>query len=438
MSLQRIQTNKEFSRDVVVGVVTIVSLFGILLFVAVERFTGRSISPLSYLYAKPDKKSKSRPVKVFASEADRLAARAATKNQPSFDLVAKKLKQITESLKKNSNDSQDESVQLASHEDVVPEKNDTTNQFIANKSYPAPPSNSSFQAPIQPTNSSSFSPTPFNPNPSSEIPSTFQPASSETTNQQTTRPPSTTPSVTHPVVVNPFRNETQVTRFQSPESEVTNNPISQSTNKTDVQSGAIDAPPTNPNFAASNSFSPPNSIPTESKHLNRSPTEFTNESADKSGVAIDTSEPAPSPTISDKRIQPLKDDSFWTIASREYGNGKLFRQLAAYNRCIENSDIMPRTVLIPDLKKLQSVKVIISSDNSNLETEQPIKTTNAGSQQESKYVVKKEDTLFDVAKQELGQAVRFVEIIRLNQEVLPTNVNGETELQAGTELVLPK
>lgn len=429
MSLQRIQTNKEFSRDVVVGIVTIVSLLGILIFVAVERFTGRSISPLSYLYAKSDKKSKSTPVKVFATEADRLAARAATKNQPSFDAVAKKLKQITESLQKN-NGTDDESVQLASHQDEVPEKNDSTKQLIGGNSFRASPSNRSFQPDTLSTNSSPFNPTSSNPNPSSEIPSKFQPTSSGTTNLQTTSlqttgPPPTSPTVTqpvvvNPVVVNPFRNETHVTRFQSPETEVTNNPTSQATNTTDQRTDALDSPPTDPNLPASNSFSPPNSIP----------------------AVPNTQKTVPTATLSDKRIQPLKEDSFWTIANREYGNGKLFRQLAAYNRCLENSDIMPRTVLIPDLKKLQSVEVYIASkkvnDDSTPTSSQPIETTNADSQLETKYFVETDDTLFDISKQELGQAVRYVEIIRLNQAVLPSDVDGETKLKAGIELVMPK
>ena len=96
MSLQRIQTNKEFSRDIILGMITLVSLSGILIFVAVQRFTGRSLSPLAYLYSEPENESKSVPVTVFANEKDRLGDRASRKNQPSVDDVEKKTKQMTQ------------------------------------------------------------------------------------------------------------------------------------------------------------------------------------------------------------------------------------------------------------------------------------------------------------------------------------------------------
>ena len=145
---------------------------------------------------------------------------------------------------------------------------------------------------------------------------------------------------------------------------------------------------------------------------------------------------------SDKRIQPEQDDSFWTIANREYGDGRLFRQLASYNKCLENSDIMPRIVLIPDVKTLQMVKVEIKSDrmlkDSASGSPTPLDSTAVGPNLETKYIVQEGDTLFEISKQKLDQAVRFVEIIRLNQDILPSDVDGQTKLQVGLELVMPK
>lgn len=411
MSLQRIQTNKEFSRDIVVGMITIVSLFGILVFVAVQRFTGRSLSPLAYLYSDADKESKSVPVKVFATEEDRLAARASMK-QPSFDDIAKKINQITGSFS-NKNASEAKPIQLAAFQSNVAEQASENKQFIASKPFSAASSNRSFQPENQSTNTGAF--TPGSP---PEIPSKFQPGPTVSPKSKTTDP------------LKSLSTDDDSPRFQSPETDVQSDPTLNQTF------------PKSPSPSTSNG---PSDFPISKP--------ITTSLGDRK-ISLKNTEPSATvesgnspPTKSnlhplDKRIQPKHDDSFWTIANREYGDGKLFRQLASYNKCLENSDIMPRTILIPDIKTLQMVKVEIKSDrtlkDSNSSLPKPLDSTTVEPDHEKKYVVQDGDTLFEISKKELDQAVRFVEIIRLNQANLPPNVGGETKLQSGLELVMPK
>ena len=414
MSLQRIQTNKEFSRDIILGMITLVSLSGILIFVAVQRFTGRSLSPLAYLYSEPENESKSVPVTVFANEKDRLGDRASRKNQPSIDDVAKKTKQITRSV--NNNDGLEaKSIQLASHQSNVSETAPVNKQFTASRPFSAASSNRSFQPERLSTNSGEF--TPVSP---PEIPSKFQPGPKISSTSPKTDPPKS------------FSTNDRIRRFQSPETNVQNNLT------------------LNPSFQAPKS-------PSSSTRNGRSDFHISKPIESSSGdgkIPLKNMEPAATvetdkspPTEltlnpSDRRIQPKLDDSFWTIANREYGDGRLFRQLAAYNKCLENSDVMPPTVLIPDVKTLQMVKVDIKSvrmlKDSAPGSPTPLDSTAVGPNLETKYVVQEGDTLFEISKQKLDQAVRFVEIIRLNQDILPSDVDGQTELRVGLELVMPK
>ena len=54
------------------------------------------------------------------------------------------------------------------------------------------------------------------------------------------------------------------------------------------------------------------------------------------------------------------------------------------------------------------------------------------------YVTKPGDTLFKVARTELKQASRYVELIKLNEFRIDSNVTSESELPSGIQLLLPK
>ena len=53
------------------------------------------------------------------------------------------------------------------------------------------------------------------------------------------------------------------------------------------------------------------------------------------------------------------------------------------------------------------------------------------------YETRAGDTLFDIARQKLAQASRYVEIIELNRTRLQPGTNQLTPLPAGVQLILP-
>jgi hypothetical protein len=53
------------------------------------------------------------------------------------------------------------------------------------------------------------------------------------------------------------------------------------------------------------------------------------------------------------------------------------------------------------------------------------------------YETKAGDTLFGIARQQLGQASRYVELLKLNQYRIDGDLNHESKLPPGTQLLLP-
>ena len=54
------------------------------------------------------------------------------------------------------------------------------------------------------------------------------------------------------------------------------------------------------------------------------------------------------------------------------------------------------------------------------------------------YKTKSGDTLFEIARRQLGQASRYIELIELNQFRIDSDVTHESELPSGIKLLLPK
>jgi nucleoid-associated protein YgaU len=53
------------------------------------------------------------------------------------------------------------------------------------------------------------------------------------------------------------------------------------------------------------------------------------------------------------------------------------------------------------------------------------------------YFTQRGDTLFDIARRQLGQASRYLEILRMNRGQLPSNVDHLSRLKQGLKLRLP-
>ena len=131
------------------------------------------------------------------------------------------------------------------------------------------------------------------------------------------------------------------------------------------------------------------------------------------------------------------NDSFWKISLRAYGSGEYFRALYEANRTsLPNPDQLPvgAKVMVPELGKLRNRYPELCSNKTVALVSGQQPTTNPTSRSERIYVAQHGDTLFDIARFELGQAGRYVEILQLNVGTL----DGRREqVPAGTRLRLP-
>ena len=132
------------------------------------------------------------------------------------------------------------------------------------------------------------------------------------------------------------------------------------------------------------------------------------------------------------------NDNFWRISQKVYGTGAYFKALEAHNRqqfgdrpLINVGDV----VSVPPLSELQQKYPDLSPRPRNVPDE-PRRTALASSPARGgrTYTVAEGDTLFDIARQELGKASRWAEIYELNREQLGEDFNY---LSPGMQLALP-
>ena len=137
-------------------------------------------------------------------------------------------------------------------------------------------------------------------------------------------------------------------------------------------------------------------------------------------------------------VQP--NDSFWTISEKAYGTGAFFKALYEHNRKAH-----------PEVDEMKVGQIISVPDESVLRHSYPDlcpapRKQVAGVQQRLAsasgrmpgsgrvYTVEDGDTLFEIARHELGKTSRWAEIYDLNREVLG---NDFDYLRPGLELILP-
>ncbi len=122
-------------------------------------------------------------------------------------------------------------------------------------------------------------------------------------------------------------------------------------------------------------------------------------------------------------------ESFWSIAQQAYGDGRFFNALYQYNRTktLSFDDLnIGVELLIPSIQQMRRdwPKLCPPIDS---DAPPALKM----------YQVKKGETLFDIARQQLGQASRYLEILELNKDSLPSNADHMTPLSGAIELRLP-
>jgi nucleoid-associated protein YgaU len=138
-------------------------------------------------------------------------------------------------------------------------------------------------------------------------------------------------------------------------------------------------------------------------------------------------------------VQP--NDNLWSISEKVYGTGRYFKAIGEHNRAklpraerlqVGNViDVPPAPELedrYPELCPKQSKSVVVQPRAVRASAQQPLASDG------SSYVVEEGDTLFDIARYELGKASRWAEIYELNRDKLGGDVDY---LQPGTELAMP-
>lgn len=136
-------------------------------------------------------------------------------------------------------------------------------------------------------------------------------------------------------------------------------------------------------------------------------------------------------------IQP--NDSYWTISEQLYGTGAYFQALAEHNR-----------KKVPDENRLRAGDEILTPDLADLEKSYPSLCPKPERRESAPrhlsmvstparlggrtYVVQEGDTLFDIARFELGKASRWAEIYEMNRDLLGSDFD---HLTPGMQLALP-
>jgi nucleoid-associated protein YgaU len=140
----------------------------------------------------------------------------------------------------------------------------------------------------------------------------------------------------------------------------------------------------------------------------------------------------------DYEVQP--NDSYWVISQKLYGSGAYFKALAQHNRGrVPREDRLDvgEVISAPSLPELEKAYPDLCPKPSRRETVRnraslvSTRTPYVGGRI---YLVEEGDTLFDIARYELGKASRWVEILELNRHLVGDDADY---ISPGMQLVLP-
>jgi nucleoid-associated protein YgaU len=136
-------------------------------------------------------------------------------------------------------------------------------------------------------------------------------------------------------------------------------------------------------------------------------------------------------------IQP--NDSYWTISQAVYGSGSYFKALAELNRKrIPHEDDLKvgDIVSAPDVAQLEKMYPELCPKPSRREVVRDASRMVSAPRTYGgrTYTTQEGDTLYDIARRELGKATQWVEIYELNREAIGPDYNY---VAPGLNLVLP-
>jgi nucleoid-associated protein YgaU len=144
-----------------------------------------------------------------------------------------------------------------------------------------------------------------------------------------------------------------------------------------------------------------------------------------------------SATSADVAYTVRKADTYWTIAEDNYGSGAYFKAIYEHNRRHNRSADRLQAgsrLLLPDEATLQRLYPTLCPKTRKVA--QNVATQVSAVRVDGRtYNVAEGDTLYEIARRELGKSSRWAEIHELNRETLGDDVRP---LVPGTQLILPR
>jgi hypothetical protein len=134
------------------------------------------------------------------------------------------------------------------------------------------------------------------------------------------------------------------------------------------------------------------------------------------------------------------NENYWVVSERAYGTGGYFKALAAYNeeRHPNPEDLRyGDEIAVPQRSELEQMFPELCPKAGRRPSTQTVAAAAAVSTAPADrvYVVEEGDTLFDIARYELGKASRWAELYELNRDAIGDDIDF---LAPGTQLILPE
>ncbi len=181
-------------------------------------------------------------------------------------------------------------------------------------------------------------------------------------------------------------------------------------------------------------YEPSNASRTQADYAGLSSARTSNETADPNAWQQPTAVPV------DGKYTAQPNDNFYTIARKVYGSGAYYKALAKHNK-----DKYPKAnqIRIGDVVQTPSAETLESRypelcprpEHRDAAKQRSSAVASRSLAGRRVYVVQEGDSLFDIARFELGARARVAELIELNRDVLGDQINY---LTPGMRLVLPE
>ncbi|MEE2642297.1 MAG: hypothetical protein VX768_16825 [Planctomycetota bacterium] len=412
-------TKREFAREIFFGGGTVVCLLAIFLFVAIQKSTGRSLSPLAYLWPGQGEDA-GIPVVVFKSEKERQAARSDYQSsQPNLTAMMDRIRESTEKrqAKGRGQHLPNRTPDPAGRQNFGSSSVAGVNVF----------SDASRQKLARGIRDSKF-------RASDETKGAFSsevlPEQREGASSAIVRPASVPVIQEKPArLITVDQNIPSAPRSGSPTLKIANSATSgfrealQTPGSRQASSGRNSLSRT----AKGETFAPEKDFASRASFEERE----TKAASPERGTPKE-----PAWVVQMRKDSPVvktgPEDSFWSLSQEHYGAGDYFRALAIFNGCRKQVDHLPPTVQVPSLKQIRELA------SSGWIDAQGALDPDAAEIRSGIHLTGKDETLFRIARERLGAGARFVDIYNANRKRLPENCDAQTKLKPGIRLILPR